>query len=339
MTERLNISESEYRGLSMPSYSLLKRIDESGPRALKYSKKYDSEAIDFGSLLDCKLLCPSEFDNKFYFDATEKPTAQLLELADALFNGLQPELISADDIDLFKKDNFQLVFDKISQLSLFGSIKDQEKIVARFNTDLFWNYIQAKIDSNGKTVFTPDTLSECTGAEMILKTHPNTAWIFNPSRDIEILTQVMIVTEVNGVQVKTMMDIVIVDNLNRTVTPYDLKATDMHMPAFKHHFVKMGYYLQGSLYKEALSNWMRDELQLGYALEDFKFIVYSRSDKFPFIWNMGSEWHKKGLYGFENVYGEKEKGVCELLNDYMFYSRHPEVEVDRKFIENKILEL
>jgi len=54
---------------------------------------------------------------------------------------------------------------------------------------------------------------------------------------------------------------------------------------------------------------------------------------------MGLEWHKKGLYGFENVYGEKEKGVYELLDDYMFYSQNPEVEVDRKFIENKILEL
>jgi len=332
MTERLNISESEYRGLPMPSYSLLKRIDESGPRALKYSKKYDSEAIDFGSLLDCKLITAHEFDNKFYFDAAEKPTAQLLELADYLIKN-EPE-----ELNNYIKNNVSV--EAVSQaLGLFGGVKDYDKRIAKFDTDLFWNYIQARVDSAGKTIFTPDTLAECCDAEMIIKSHPNTSWIFNPSKDIEVLTQVMIIAEINGVQVKTMLDLVIIDNLNKTVTPYDLKATEMHMPAFKHHFVKMGYYLQGSLYKEALSNWMRDELQLGYALEDFKFIVYSRSDKFPFIWNMGSEWHKKGLYGFENVFGEKEKGVYELLDDYMFYSQNPEVEVDRKFIENKILEL
>jgi len=329
MTERLNISESEYRGLPMPSYSLLKRIDESGPRALKYSKKYDSEAIDFGSLLDCKLITAHEFDNKFYFDATEKPTGQLLELADYICNNL----------DITQEITIDTVLDLSADLNLFGSTKDEQKRIDKFNTDLFWNYIDAKESALGKTVFTPDTLAECCEAEMIIKSHPNTAWIFNPSKDIEVLTQVMLVTEINGVQVKIMADIIILDHLNKTVTPYDLKATDMHMPAFKHHFVKMGYYLQGSLYKEAVSNWMRDELQLGYALEDFKFIVYSRSDKFPFIWNMGSEWHKKGLYGFENVFGEKEKGVYELLDDYMFYSQNPDVEVDRKFIENKILEL
>ena len=329
MTERLNISESEYRGLPMPSYSLLKRIDESGPRALKYSKKYDSEAIDFGSLLDCKLITAHEFDNKFYFDATEKPTGQLLELADYICNNL----------DITQEITIDTVLDLSVDLNLFGSTKDEQKRIDKFNTDLFWNYIDAKESALGKTVFTPDTLSECCEAEMIIKSHPNTSWIFNPSKDIEVLTQVMLVTEINGTEVKIMADIVILDHLNKTVTPYDLKATEMHMPAFKHHFVKMGYYLQGSLYKEAVSNWMRDELQLGYALEDFKFIVYSRSDKFPFIWNMGSEWHKKGLYGFENVFGEKEKGVYELLDDYIFYSQNPEVEVDRQFIENKILEL
>ena len=329
MTERLNISESEYRGLPMPSYSLLKRIDESGPRALKYSKKYDSEAIDFGSLLDCKLITAHEFDNKFYFDATEKPTGQLLELADYICNNL----------DITQEITIDTVLDLSVDLNLFGSTKDEQKRIDKFNTDLFWNYIDAKESALGKTVFTPDTLSECCEAEMIIKSHPNTSWIFNPSKDIEVLTQVMLVTEINGTEVKIMADIVILDHLNKTVTPYDLKATEMHMPAFKHHFVKMGYYFQGSLYKEAVSNWMRDELQLGYALEDFKFIVYSRPDKFPFIWNMGSEWHKKGLYGFENVFGEKEKGVYELLDDYMFYSQNPEVEVDRKFIENKILEL
>ena len=149
MTERLNISESEYRGLPMPSYSLLKRIDESGPRALKYSKKYDSEAIDFGSLLDCKLLCPSEFNNKFYFDATEKPTAQLLELADYI----------CDNWDITQTITKDMVLDLSSKLELFGGVKNEVKRLAKFDNDLFWNYIDARESSLGKTVFTPDTLS------------------------------------------------------------------------------------------------------------------------------------------------------------------------------------
>lgn len=135
MTERLNISESEYRGLPLPSYSLFKRIDESGPRALKYSKKYDSEAIDFGSLLDCKMITAHEFDNKFYFDATEKPTLQLGELADYAVN---------------LRENFNQVLDKddllraSEELNLFGSTKDPVKRLAKFDTDVFWNYLKVR---------------------------------------------------------------------------------------------------------------------------------------------------------------------------------------------------
>lgn len=332
MTERLNITETEYRGLQLPSYSLLKRIDESGPWALKYTKKYDSEAIDFGSLLDCKLITAHEFDNKFYFDATEKPTGQLLELAEYILKD------ETNSVDYYYKNN-SAVQGVSEALSLFGSTKNYDKRVEKFNDNTFWNYLQVKIDSIGKTIFTPDTLSECSEAEVIIKSHLNTARFFKQSKDIEYLYQVMIVTEINGVQVKVMLDIVEVNHSNKTITPYDLKATEMHQLAFKNHFKKMKYYLQGSLYKVALGNYIKECLGLDYTLEDFKFIVWSRSDKYPFIWNMGYEWHLKGLDGFNNIFGEHEKGVYELLDDYMFYSQNPDVKVDRSIVENNILEL
>lgn len=334
MTERLRISESEYRGLQLPSYSLLKRIEESGHRALKYNKKYDSEAMDFGSLLDCKLLCPEEFNNKFYFDATKKPTEQLLDLADEVIK-------IRESGDSYANDHLGILA-VADNLNLFGGTKDVAKRIAKFDNELFWNYLEAKEDAAGKTVFTPDTLSECNEAVMILKTHPNTAMFFNkPQLGIEIIPQLMLTSEISGVTVKIMMDICIIDHINKTVTPYDLKTMDYKSQYFKSNFIKFKYYLQGALYKEVLFHWLQDYLidPHTYTLEDFKFIVYSRQDKYPSIWNMGLEWHKKGLYGFENIFGEKEKGIYELLDDYMFYSRNPDIEVDRKFIENKILEL
>ena len=337
MTERLNITESEYRAVPLPSYSLLKRIDESGPRALKYAKKYDSEAIDFGSLLDCKLLCPEEFNNKFYFDATEKPTAQLLELAEYLCSWDFIE--SVGDLNSYIKNN--VAVEALSQqLGLFGGVKDYDKRVSKFDTDLFWNYIQAKIDSSGKTVFTPDTLSECVEAEIILKTHPNTAKFFRNDNRYAIIPQMMLTSTINGYPVKAMLDLVCIDNELQTITPYDLKATEMHQKAFKYHFQKMKYYLQGALYKEALSGWIaQSEEYSNYSLEDFKFIVYSRSDKYPFVWNMGLKWHENGLNGFINSYGDREKGVYELLDEYNYYVSNPDVNIDYCFAANETLEL
>jgi len=330
MTERLNITESEYRGLTMPSYSLLKKLDDSGPRSINRKYKFDSEAIDFGSLLDCKLLCPEEFNNKFYFDATEKPTEQLLKLADHVSN---------------LHDNFGQILDKedisriSEELNLFGSIKDPDKRIAKFDTDLFWNYLKAKSDAVGKTVFTPDTLSECSEAEQILKTHPKTAHIFNPTKDEEVINQLMIISEVNGIKVKIMIDKLIIRHKKKTITAYDLKATEFRQVNFPYHFKKMKYYLQGGLYKAVIINYIKDVLQLGYELEDFKFIVYSRSDRYPFIWNMGYKWHLKAMDGFINEYGDKVKGINELLDDYKYYIENDYYEIDRNIIENESLEL
>ena len=205
MTEKLEISEAEYRSLTLPSYSSLKKLDDSGPRSINRKYTFDSEAIDFGSLLDCKLLCPEEFDNKFYFDATEKPTAQTLALADALFEDLDKNNLPKSAYLYFQQD-LSIIFDTISDLNIFGSIKDLDKIQAKFDNSLFWNYIQAKINATGKTVFTPDTLEECSQAEQILKTHPKTEHLFNPTKHQEVLNQLMIITEIDGISVKVMMD-------------------------------------------------------------------------------------------------------------------------------------
>lgn len=332
MTERLFISESEYRGLSLPSYSLLKRIDDGGPKALAFDKKLDSEAIDFGSLVDCKLLCPDEFNNKFYIDATEKPTGQLLELADYICNLLM------DRFDNYYKNN-EMTEDLSRAIGLFGSIKDYDKRISKFDNDVFWNYLSAKRNAIGKTVFTPDILEEANDAVMTLKSHPNTAHFFGKSKHLEVLYQVILVSNINGVDVKIMVDMIVIDHKNKTITPYDLKTTDFRSQYFKSNFIKLKYYLQGALYKEVVSNWIKEELQLGYALEDFKFIVYSRQDKHPSIWNMGIEWHYKGLNGFDNIFGEHEKGIYELLDDYMFYINNPDIKIDRKIAQNKLIEL
>ena len=332
MTEILNISESEYRGLPMPSYSLLKKLDDSGPRSINRKYKIDSEAIDFGSLLDCKLLCPDEFDNKFYFDATEKPTGQVLELADYLINN------EPDELPNYINNN--LGVEAISSaIGLFGSVKDYDKRVAKFDTDLFWNYLKAKIDASGKTVFTPETLEECSQAEQIIKTHPKTSHLFTPTKGVEVLTQLMIITELNGIKIKSMIDYVRIDHNNKTITPYDLKATEVRQANIPQQFKKMKYYLQGGLYKSAIINYCKDVLQLDYVVEDFKFIVWSRSDKYPFIWNMGHDWHLMGLNGFIGDHGQYVKGINQLLDEYQFYVDNDFFEIDKCFVENNILEL
>ena len=101
----------------------------------------------------------------------------------------------------------------------------------------------------------------------------------------------------------------------------------------------MKYYLQGGLYKTVVVNYCRDALQLGYAIDDFKFIVYSRSDKYPFVWNMSYNWHLKAMDGFVDDRNERCKGINELIEEYRWHVDNDYYNIEKIFIENEYLEL
>lgn len=334
MTEQLKLTEAEYRALPMPSYSLLKSMDTFGPRVIPKKLKFDSEAIDFGSLLDCRLFTPEEFDNKFYFDATEKPTGQVLELADTLLKYCDVNHISTKEFI----DHPENVLNFANGLNLFGGVKDPVKRREKFDNDLFWDYINAKENAFGKVVFTPDMLSECDNAEVILKNHEKSAYLFNLPDHQESVYQLMLTVSIQDVDVKVMIDMAIIDHKEGTITPYDLKATESRQADFPHNFMKMRYYLQGSLYRHALI-YHAFEKYLNYRVENFNFLVYSRSDQYPFVWTMNDQWHYNGLNGFVDESGKKRKGIFELVEDFRYYSMNEQYHMERCFVENNSLEL
>jgi hypothetical protein len=89
MIEKLD--EKAYRKLSRDSYSSIKDFLEDRK---KYYKKYVlkekvvdevSSAMIFGNLVDCLLLEPHTFDEKFYVAQCQCPPPQMKRLAEALF--------------------------------------------------------------------------------------------------------------------------------------------------------------------------------------------------------------------------------------------------------------
>lgn len=329
MIEEIKTNEKGYRGVKLPSYSLLKRIDNSGPKAIISEFKGGSEAMEFGDLVDCLLLQPEELDNKFYFKSVEKPTKQILELADAVYaQGFVYDLgVPKTEIELSR------VSDLSKDLKLFGSVKNEDIRITKFNTDLFWNYINALYESKNKTVLSPRTYEDAIEAIRILKTHDKTRDIFNPSSDIEAIDQLKLQGDVDGQEVKIMMDRLHINHKTKTITPYDLKCTDIRLQSFLFIFMKMKYYLQSSLYSYILTQWAK-ETYPDYVVEEFRFVVYSRSDKYPAIWVVSDTWLNKGFYGFTDYKNSKVKGVKELLNDYYYYMETNQFEIERDFIEN-----
>lgn len=320
--EQLNISEEDYRGLDMPSSSLFKGLDEYGPTVLKYPKKYDSEDIIFGDLVDCMLLTPERTNEKFYNVTIEKPTGQLLILAKHVLENL---------------DNIteNTVLAEIETLNLWKIIKDTDKKIAKFNIPLFWNYIKAAKESENKIIVSPEIYEEALNAVQILKTHQKTNNLFNKP---DCINQCKFKFFYKGIWIKVMLDKLIIDHENAIIYPLDLKCTSVRQKNFRYIFQKLKYYLQGSLYRFAV-NWWAQENYPEYQVSDFKFIVYSRSNRYPFIRNMQDEWYTKGLFGFEDSEGRYYKGINDLIKDYKFYKENQDCNIEREFVINDELNI
>ena len=258
----------------------------------------------------------------------KKPTAQLLELADYISNSLDPNI---------EFDN-EYICQVADDLKLFGSVKDHAKRIAQFDNETFWNYLQSRKEAYGKTILSIDIKSEALEALEILRSHSKTTEIFFPNGNKEAINQLQLVSSINGVQVKSMMDRIIVDHDEKKVYVYDLKCTDVRQITFPYWFKKMKYYLQASLYTAMLAQYVEESLP-GYTLEPFRFIVYSRSDKYPFVWKVSSKMLENGLFGFYDERGIYNKGIKQLLAEYKYYVDNNNFNIEAEFIENDELEL
>lgn len=324
----VQMSNKEYRGLDMPSYSLFKRLDEFGPRNFTKSFKVEGDSIDFGSYVDCVKFTPEEVEERFYFESIEKPTGQIQELADYIFYNKDPML----DLNI---EDMCLIAD---ELGLFGSIKDHSKRISKFNTLEYWNYLAALKASDGKIILSTAIKDEAIDAIEILNNHAKSRDIFYMSGNKEAINQLQLIGTVLGIEVKAMLDRVIIDHEAKTVTGYDLKCTEMRQIMFPYQFRKMRYYLQASLYNALLLLFTKQTYP-EYTIEPFKFLVWSRSDKYPFVWKVSDSMLVNGWFGFTDERGKYNKGIKQLLREYKYYKDNDSFNIELEFIENNELEI
>ena len=326
--EVLQMSNKEYRGLDMPSYSLIKRLDDFGPRNFTKSFKIEGDPIDFGLYVDCMMFTPEEENEMFYVESIEKPTNQLLELANYIIYNLSPD----------QELTNEYVESLSSDLKLFGSTKDREKRIANFNNDLFWNYIKVMRLNHGKIILSNYVKNEALEAIDILTNHVKTRHLFSMSEGQESLHQLQLTAKIGATEVKVMLDKVIIDHNKKVVSGYDLKCTDVRQITFPYWFKKMKYYLQASLYNLLLL-FYTEQFYPGYTVDQFRFIVYSKSDKYPFVWKVSDSMLQNGWFGFTDEKGVYHKGVDKLLKEYTYYKESNNFDIEVDFIENSEMEL
>lgn len=324
-----DVSEEDYREIPAFNYSILKAMSENGPRVLVEKEELSSTALEFGTLVDILITNPEERYNKFYTKTVEKPTASLLQLADAIY---MDHLIM--DIP-FESINVEMVVKKVRELGLWAKQKD-ETIIEKFNIDLFYNYIKAKIEAEGKIICTQELVDAAEYCARVLLTHDYTKDLFVESDTVEVLKQVPILYNFKGYMGKGKIDLLRIDHEKKIIYPYDIKTGSEVASNFANSFYHFKYYIQATSYMYGLSYLIENiEEFKDYKIDNFRFIYISKkSPDFPAIYVVPESCLVSFFDGWTSLKGEYIKGFKDLVEEYIFYKSNDIYNVEKKIIDN-----
>jgi len=331
----LNITEKEYREIDAVSYSALSNFAKNGPISL-IAKRKEVAAFRMGNLVETLLFEPETFDDKFVIFDGREPTASSLELAKGL--------ISSGDV--YTPENIESVLEVIKQLNLWGSTKDSNKLIAKFNNYNFWGYLEANYKANNGCVII-DSYTALIAQQKVeaLKTNNFTAGLFDEEVLNDSFIQAQGLIEINEIPVKFMLDIITIDFENKIIYPRDLKTGKELAEEFDRNFYAYKYYLQGGLYSRGLKELIKGTEFEEYTIAPFEFIyINNAKQNSPIIKRMGEGWNELAANGWENSFGYKSgwensfgyksMGYLELMELYTWHKINEEYNYSKETVEN-----
>lgn len=330
-------TEAQYRAVDMDSSSSLKEFSLD---RRKYRKKYilrenlveeeDSKASVIGRLVETLLFEPEEFDNRFYMSSTAaSPTGNMLLFVEALYKR------SSEAVDEEGKVNKS--FEDIAK----EAYKDSgykwsiEKVLEKFigtDNEIYYKEIR-EVRSKGLTVVTAEDVANGERIKNELLTNEFTAGILNlqDSTRYKILVQYKIQGyEIDGLKLKSMMDIVIIDHKIKSIQVYDLKVVWSVEGFLTEYFLYRRAYIQAYLYTEACRE-IKTRLKLDhYTVENTKFIVCDSINYFsPLIYTLNNNDMNDFYNGF-TYSGKYYPGVKDIILDLKFAKDNDIWRVSRK---------
>lgn len=323
-------TEKEYRKLDRLSYSSAKNFDNNRIKFYQKEilKQYGDEdlpstAMLLGNLVDCKLFSPELFDSKFHIASCNKGTGQIWDFVDELCNltvkCLDKDLKVTKDISELIEEAFNNVkFDKRGNEVAFKK-KDLKWLLQNFVGSEAESYYKECRSIFGKDVVDLNLINASEKIIEELKTCEWTKDIINlkSKEHIEVINQLIILYDVVDTPFKGMLDLVVINHKEKTITPYDLKIT-FASEDFQYNYWKMKYYLQVASYYLGLLHYQRvDRPELkDYIIPSIEFIVGSSNlNSNPLLYSTNQLNVNEGLYGFELKSGRKFKGLYELVEE------------------------
>lgn len=306
-----------YRNHPAISQSRLKRIINH-PKSYRENKPLQGASLSMGSLVDCLVLTPDEFNDTFYLSKELEVPSAIKEIWKSYYK-------ECETFNNFDVNDESLL---LTARNLDYRSKNKDEVVLQ-HVKKHEEYFQAMVDSNGKIIISQTDLDQAEQIKQSLLTNQFTSHIFEETTD----TQLEIYWKMNdypNLEFKSLLDMCTFNHDNKTIQPRDLKTTGESTRNFKKSIYRFRYDFQAAFYTFAL-HYAYPE----YTILPFEFIV--ESTKFvgsPMIYRLSEYSLKIGAFGGQ-VDGVEYKGFIQCLNDLMWHTKEDKWDYPRELYESK----
>lgn len=350
-----------YKDLDAVNYSALKNILSE---SFRYAKR-QSDAMDLGSLVDCKLTTPMEFDEQFAV-ISSKPGDKPKQITDYIFETGQ----AIAEFDGLDREYLFSLMDMFKYRTTYKDLRDSRRF--EFFKDDVFNYYTERL-ANGDKVIVDE--SDVVLADRIATSIQNgrfTSPFHNLPFGVKVYNQTIVRWVTSGLDCKALLDRVIENTTDnpivigsyalpgKSVLVIDYKTMQGKASQFSKQMWKYRYDIQGSFYSYGINQWIaynRPDLKLA----DFFFIVestttpgtpmaYRLSDMDKQIGRWGAIRSAEGFFCAGHIDGIDPDLVAnnftldvlgweQALNLYKWHQQNDEWEYSREVVEsNGIIE-
>ncbi len=326
----MQINRENYREYDAINYSMLSQLDKN-PSGVQDDDRPWSDGMAFGTLVDYMCFEPRKVQEEFYVsEADREPSKTAKSLADWILNEYDLHVDSEGNIGPNPLDNLleeaEEAVGSSTSFERYGGV----------------DYLKEQIESKDKKVVEPDLYNKARDATMTLKTHPFTRGYFT-STNKEVQFQVPIVWDPSEYDddikwmAKSLLDIVLIDHEEQTVTPVDLKTTSRSIYKFPNEFLRWRYYLQASYYWHGLYQRVNNNDKISdYIMKPFEFVVISQKDVYhPLVYPTTENTLQKGKDGGHlERWNTDVRGWIQLIKDLKWHEREGKWNYSREIYEN-----
>lgn len=305
------------------SYSRLSDFDRNGPQALIRKSDVDNKGIKHGSIVNDllveKLTNEPLFSNRYYIYDDNKPTAMLGQLCDIILNNYE------------KIPDKETVLKIVKNNAFWNNISKEETLIAKFNTNEFWEYLKIQFKIKDKLVITLDEHNSAKNTVNTLLTHKYSKNIFY--NDFENYHELPFEIVYNKFTFKGILDIFQIDHKNKKVYMTDLKTGSGKSETFLKSFIDYRYYYQGAIYRMAFEYFCKKFNLVDYTLENFKFLFIGKSENIPIVFEFTEKWNQAAIKGFKTKSGYFYTGINENLEKVYYHWKNNKYDFSKDVYE------